>query len=497
MFQYSCLNPIAQIGLDGFDGQYEKTDDVNAADAVLVRSAAMHDMELSDKLCAIARAGAGVNNIPLDKCADQGIVVFNTPGANANGVKEMVVSGMLLAARDIAGGMQWVKDNADDENISKSMEKAKKNFAGTELKGKKLGVIGLGAIGVLVANVARHFGMEIYGVDPFLSVNNALSLSRDVTVVKSYDELYQVCDYITIHVPYIPETKGMLNKEAFDQMKDGVVILNFARDLLVNDDDMKAALESGKVRRYVTDFPNPAVVKMPNVIATPHLGASTAESEDNCAVMAVHELREFLENGNIINSVNYPNCDAGVCNTEGRITVAHKNIPTMLTQFTNVFAEEGINIAHMTNKSRGDYSYCVFDIDAASSKALEELETFSRAVSDIVDMSVNIFEKEDVEEAKHVEPFEEAIDVIQKEMKKRHSKRLRKGKCTVELGFVLSDITNNYERIADHCSNIAISVMQLKEDETHAHEYVDTLPKGEGSEFDIRLQSYLRKYELP
>ena len=225
---------------------------------------------------------------------------------------------------------------------------------------------------MLVANVARHFGMEIYGVDPFLSVNNALSLSRDVTVVKSYDELYQVCDYITIHVPYIPETKGMLNKEAFDQMKDGVVILNFARDLLVNDDDMKAALESGKVRRYVTDFPNPAVVKMPNVIATPHLGASTAESEDNCAVMAVHELREFLENGNIINSVNYPNCDAGVCNTEGRITVAHKNIPTMLTQFTNVFAEEGINIAHMTNKSRGDYSYCVFDIDAASSKALED-----------------------------------------------------------------------------------------------------------------------------
>ena len=266
MFQYSCLNPIAQIGLDGFDGQYEKTDDVNAADVVLVRSAAMHDMELSDKLCAIARAGAGVNNIPLDKCADQGIVVFNTPGANANGVKEMVVSGMLLAARDIAGGMQWVKDNADDENISKSMEKAKKNFAGTELKGKKLGVIGLGAIGVLVANVARHFGMEIYGVDPFLSVNNALSLSRDVTVVKSYDELYQVCDYITIHVPYIPETKGMLNKEAFDQMKDGVVILNFARDLLVNDDDMKAALESGKVRRYVTDFPTKEIAGVKGAI---------------------------------------------------------------------------------------------------------------------------------------------------------------------------------------------------------------------------------------
>ena len=369
MFQYSCLNPIAQIGLDGFDGQYEKTDDVNAADVVLVRSAAMHDMELSDKLCAIARAGAGVNNIPLDKCADQGIVVFNTPGANANGVKEMVVSGMLLAARDIAGGMQWVKDNADDENISKSMEKAKKNFAGTELKGKKLGVIGLGAIGVLVANVARHFGMEIYGVDPFLSVNNALSLSRDVTVVKSYDELYQVCDYITIHVPYIPETKGMLNKEAFDQMKDGVVILNFARDLLVNDDDMKAALESGKVRRYVTDFPNAKIAGVDNVITLPHLGASTEESEDNCAVMAVKEIVDFIENGNIKNSVNYPACDAGKCSEAARVCVCHKNIPNMITQFTGAFASKGINVSDMVSKSKGDYAYSVFDI---SEKADED-----------------------------------------------------------------------------------------------------------------------------
>lgn len=372
MFQYSCLNPVAQIGLDGFDDKYVKTEDVNDADAILVRSAAMHDMEFSDKLCAVARAGAGVNNIPLDKCADKGIVVFNTPGANANGVKEIVAAGMLLAARDIAGGMDWVKENADDENIAKSMEKAKKNFAGTELKGKKLGVIGLGAIGVLVANVARHFGMEIYGVDPYLSVGNALSLSRDVNVLKTYDELYQICDYITIHVPFTPDTEGMLNKEAFDQMKDGVVILNFARDLLVKDDDMKAALESGKVKRYVTDFPNPAVVKMPNVIATPHLGASTEESEDNCAVMAVEELREFLENGNISNSVNYPNCNAGECNTEGRITVAHKNMPKMLTQFTNVISEAGINIDHMTNKSRGEYSYCVFDIDAKSSNELVE-----------------------------------------------------------------------------------------------------------------------------
>ena len=372
MFQYTCLNPIAAVGLDNLTEDYKQTEDFAQADAVLVRSAAMHDMELFDKLCAVARAGAGVNNIPLDKCAEKGIVVFNTPGANANGVKELLISGMLLAARDIVGGIDWVKANADDENISKSMEKAKKNFAGSEIKGKKLGVIGLGAIGVLVANAANRLGMDVYGVDPFLSVKNALTLSRDITVCKSYDELYKTCDYITVHVPYMPETKGLLNKEAFDQMKDGVVVLNFARDLLVNDDDMKVALESGKVAKYVTDFPNPAVVKMPNVIATPHLGASTEESEDNCAIMAVEEIRDFMENGNIRNSVNYPACDAGVCETKGRITVAHKNIPNMLTQFTNVFSSEGINIAHMTNKSRGDYSYCIFDIDSDSTEAFAE-----------------------------------------------------------------------------------------------------------------------------
>ena len=370
MFKYTCLNPIAQVGLDVFTDDYQKIDEFADAEAVLVRSAAMHDMELSDNLLAIARAGAGVNNIPLDKCAQQGVVVFNTPGANANGVKEMVISGMLLAARDIIGGINWVKENASDENISKSMEKAKKNFAGNEIKGKKLGVIGLGAIGVLVANAANRLGMKVYGVDPFLSVKNALTLNRDITVLKSYDELYEECDYITVHVPYMEETKGMLNKEAFDKMKDGGVVLNFARDLLVNDADMKDALESGKVKKYVTDFPNPDVVKMPNVIATPHLGASTEESEDNCAVMAANELREYLENGNIVNSVNYPNCDAGVCNTAGRITVAHKNIPKMLTQFTNVISAEGINIDHMTNKSRGEYSYCVFDIDSESSEEL-------------------------------------------------------------------------------------------------------------------------------
>ena len=367
MFKYTCLNPIADVGLNNLTDKYTKTDDFAEADAVLVRSAAMHDMELSDNLCAVARAGAGVNNIPLDKCADKGIVVFNTPGANANGVKELFVTGMLLAARDVVGGIEWAKENADNENISKDMEKAKKQFAGTELMGKKIGVIGLGAIGVLVANVANRMKMDVYGVDPFLSVNNALSLSRDVKIVKSYEEIYKNCDYITIHVPLLEDTKGMLNKEAFDMMKDGVVILNMARDTLVNDDDMKAALESGKVAKYVTDFPNPAVMKMPNVIATPHLGASTAESEDNCAVMAVDEIRNYMENGNIVNSVNYPNCDAGVCDTKGRITVCHKNVPAMLNRITNVFSEANINIAHMTNKSRGNYAYCIFDIDSESS----------------------------------------------------------------------------------------------------------------------------------
>ncbi len=370
MFKYTCLNPIAQIGLGNFTDGYEKTDNIADAQAVLVRSASMHETELPDSLLAIARAGAGYNNIPVDKCADEGIVVFNTPGANANGVKELFVAGMLMAARDINGGIEWVKANKDNENISKDMEKAKKQFAGTELMGKKIGVIGLGAIGVLVANVANRMKMEVYGVDPYLSVKNALSLSRDVNIVKTYDEIYSECDYITVHVPLLEDTKGMINKEAFDKMKDGVVIINMARDTLVNDEDMKEALQSGKVAKYVTDFPNPVVANMPNVIATPHLGASTEESEDNCAVMAVNQIRDFLENGNIINSVNFPACDAGECTAKGRITVAHKNVPGMLNRLTNVF--EGVNIAHMTNKSKGNYSYCVFDIDSESTQQMAD-----------------------------------------------------------------------------------------------------------------------------
>ena len=377
----NCLNPIAACGLDLFGDAYEIVDEVGNAAAVLVRSAAMHDMELSDRLIAVARAGAGVNNIPIEKCADQGIVVFNTPGANANGVKEIVVSAMILASRDIVGGIEWVKENKEDPDIAKAAEKAKKAFAGTEIAGKKMGIIGLGAIGVLVANAANRLGMEVYGCDPYLSVDNALNMSRDITLVKTYEEIYSECDFITVHVPLLDSTKGMFDKEAFDKMKDGVIFLNFSRDTLVNEADMRAALESGKVKKYVVDFPNPTTASLPNTIVTPHLGASTQESEDNCAKMAVKQLREFIENGNIVNSVNYPNCDAGVCTTEGRIAVAHKNVHSMLSKFTSVFANEGINIENMVNKSRGDYAYTLFDIcSKATDDIVKELQQINGVI---------------------------------------------------------------------------------------------------------------------
>lgn len=381
MVKINCLNPIASCGLDMLGDNYEIIDDAALADVILVRSAGMHDMELSDNLLAVARAGAGVNNIPLDKCAEKGIVVFNTPGANANGVKELVIASMLLAARDITGGIQWCKDNKDDANIAKSGEKAKKAFAGTEIKGKKLGIIGLGAIGVLVANAANRLGMDVYGCDPYLSVEHALNMSRDVTMVKTNEELYQICDYITVHVPLLDSTKGMFNKEAFSKMKDGVVLLNFSRDTLVNEDDIKEALESGKVGKYVVDFPNPNTVNLPNTTVTPHLGASTQESEDNCAKMAVSEIRDFMENGNIKNSVNYPNCDAGVCSTKGRITIAHKNIPNMLTRFTALFSKDGVNIENMVNKSRGEYAYTILDICSDSSEeVVKELQSMDGVI---------------------------------------------------------------------------------------------------------------------
>ena len=367
-----CLNPISKLGLDNLTDKYEITENVNEAEGILVRSAVMHDMELPESLLCVARAGAGTNNIPLDKCAEKGIVVFNTPGANANGVKEIVIAGMLLAARDINGGIEWVKENASDENIAKTAEKQKKAYAGTELNGKKLGVIGLGAIGVKVANLARHFGMEVYGYDPYLSVTAAWNLNKEVKHVENVDDIYAVCDYITIHVPLLDSTKGMISKDAISKMKDGVIILNFARDLLVDEKAVLEGINAGKVAKYVSDFPNPTTAGQKNCIVIPHLGASTEESEDNCAVMAVEELMEYLENGNIRNSVNYPACDMGVCQKAGRIAIFHKNIANMITQFTAEFGNAGINISDMTNKSRGDVAYTMLDVEKAPTKEIVE-----------------------------------------------------------------------------------------------------------------------------
>ena len=372
MYKYHCLNPISQVGLDQLDENYMVTDQADDADVILVRSAKMHDMEFGTNLKAIARAGAGVNNIPLDRCAEEGIVVFNTPGANANGVKELAIAGMLLAARDIIGGINWVQEYEEDGDIAKITEKKKKAFAGTELQGKKLGVIGLGAIGVLVANAATHLGMDVYGYDPYVSVDSAWRLSRSIHHAKTVDELYKECDYITIHVPALDDTKGMIDKNAISLMKDGVVILNLARDVLVNQEDIVDVLVSGKVHCYVTDFPTKEIVGVKGAIVIPHLGASTEESEDNCAKMAAAEMRDFLENGNITHSVNYPDCDMGPKGENPRITILHKNIPNMLGQFTTLLADSGINISLMTNKSRKEYAYTIMDVDAEVPAELEE-----------------------------------------------------------------------------------------------------------------------------
>ncbi len=371
----NCLNPIAKVGLDNFGDNFEITDNLSEADALLVRSADVHSLDLPGQLVAIARAGAGVNNIPLEKCAGEGIVVFNTPGANANGVKEAVIAGLLLSARDFIGGVNWVQSEKSDPDIDKLVEKKKKNFAGTEIINRKIGVIGLGAVGVLVANACDSLGMEVYGYDPFISVDTAWNLSKNIRHINDINEIYSCCDYITIHVPLTDSTKNMLDSKAFEKMKDGVVILNFARAALVDEDAIGSYLASGKIRRYVTDFPDEKTVNMDGVIAVPHLGASTAESEDNCAVMAVKELKDFMENGNIHHSVNYPDCDMGVCSTAGRITVCHKNIPNMLSQMTRVCASQGINIENMTNKSKGDWAYTVMDIESpVTDKIISELE---------------------------------------------------------------------------------------------------------------------------
>ncbi|MCR5301696.1 MAG: phosphoglycerate dehydrogenase [Lachnospiraceae bacterium] len=365
MFRYSCLNPIAEVGLQKFDDRFEKVDGIENSDGVLVRSASMHEIDLPDSLLCVARAGAGVNNIPLDKCAEKGIVVFNTPGANANGVKELVFAGMLLACRDIVGGINWVRDNKEDPDIAKRAEKEKKNFAGIEIQDKKLGIIGLGAIGVRVANAAKHLGMEVYGYDPYISVDAAWNLSRDIKHVLSVDEIYETCDIITIHVPLMDSTKNTINEEAISKMKDGVIILNFARDLLCDEKAVIEAIKKGKVAKYVSDFPNPLTVNAEGCIVIPHLGASTEESEDNCAKMAVKEMINYLTNGNIINSVNYPKADMGVCQTEGRVTIHHRNVTNMITRFSGIFSEAGINISDMVNASKGEYAYTMMDVDSS------------------------------------------------------------------------------------------------------------------------------------
>ena len=374
MYKYKCLNPIAKIGLNNFSDKYEAVDNVDEAEGILVRSANMLEMEFSDNLLGIARAGAGVNNIPLDRCTQKGIVVFNTPGANANGVKEMVLAAMLIASRDIIGGTEWVKANAGDPDIAKLTEKSKKKFAGTEIFGKKLGIIGLGAIGVRVANAARQLGMEVYGYDPYLSIDAAWRLSSDVKHVTNVDDIYSKCDIITIHVPALDSTKGMIDKDAIAKMKKGVILINLARDILCNEVDVLAGINAGKIRKYVTDFPNPVIAGHDGCIVIPHLGASTEESEDNCAVKAVLELKDYLENGNINNSVNLPNCDMGIC-SKPRVAIFHKNVANMIGQFTTVFGSVGMNISDMTNKSRGDYAYTLIDLeDTVGDEIVKKLE---------------------------------------------------------------------------------------------------------------------------
>lgn len=385
MINYTCLNPIAGVGLELFSDDYNKVDSLENAKAALVRSAAMHDLELPDGLDAVARAGAGVNNIPLEKCAEKGIVVFNTPGANANGVKELVFAGMLYASRDIVGGIDWCLANQSDENIAKTAEKQKKNFAGTEISGKKLGVIGLGAIGVLVANAAVHMGMEVYGYDPYISVSAAWNLSRSVKHISNVEDIYKECDFITIHVPLLDSTKKMISAEAIAMMKPTAIVLNFARDLLVDEEAMVDALAAGKVKRYVSDFPNTTTVGAKGCIVTPHLGASTAESEDNCAIMAVREIRDYMENGNIVHSVNFPDCSMGACLSAGRIGILHKNVKGMISQYATILGNAGLNVSDMTNKGKGDYAYALIDVD---SPVTEEVLTKLRSIEDVLKVRV-------------------------------------------------------------------------------------------------------------
>ncbi|PKM94166.1 MAG: 3-phosphoglycerate dehydrogenase [Firmicutes bacterium HGW-Firmicutes-1] len=381
MFKIKTLDKIDENGLRLLNDDYTIVNDDNA-DAILLRSYKMHDMELPESLKAVGRAGAGVNNIPLEKCAEKGIVVFNTPGANANGVKELVLAGLFIASRDVAGAIDWGKSLKEQgDKVPKLVEEGKSNFAGPEILGKTLGVIGLGAIGVLVANAACSLGMEVLGYDPFISVDSAWGLSSLVQKATSLEDLYSKCDYITVHVPLMKETEGMIGTASIKNMKDGVRILNFSRAELVNDDEIKLELESGKVAKYVTDFPNSKTFNMPNTICIPHLGASTPESEINCAIMAVNQIREYLENGNIINSVNYPECNIGGCSTVGRVAINHRNIPNMVSQITSIVAGENVNIGDMINKSKKEWAYTVLDVeDAITDKIVKALEAINGVV---------------------------------------------------------------------------------------------------------------------
>ena len=380
-YNYTCLNPIADCGLKNLDERYARVEKFEDANAVFVRSAKMDELVPSKSLYAVARAGAGVNNIPHADYAKKGIVVFNTPGANANGVKELVIAAMLLASRDIVGGIDWVKANAADPTINKSAEKAKKAFAGTEIAGKKLGVIGLGAIGQKIANAAVGLGMEVYGYDPYLSVDAAWNLNRAVHHCKNVETIYRTCDIITIHVPALDSTKGMINAEAIAMMKTGVIVINLARDILVNEPDMIAALDSGKVRKYVTDFPNATTAGKKGCIVIPHLGASTEEAEDMCAVMAVREMRDFLENGNIVNSVNYPMCTLGPADKAGRLAICHKNEANMIGTFTSILGAARVNINAIANKSRGDVAYTLIDTDTpVPAEVVSQLEASTAVI---------------------------------------------------------------------------------------------------------------------
>ena len=375
MYSIHYLNSISPKGTALWTEDYTRVDAPENAEGILVRSAAMHDMALPERLLGIARAGAGVNNIPLDRCSEAGIVVFNTPGANANGVMELALCGMLLGSRDVVAGINWVQSVRDSGDIAKKVEKEKSRFAGHEIAHKRLGVIGLGAIGGPLANAARGLGMEVYGCDPYISIDAAWHLDSHIIRVKTREEIYAQCDIISIHVPLLPDTKHMINADALRQMKDGVILLNFARDALVDDDALAEALKSGKVKRYVTDFPNDKTANMEGVIAIPHLGASTEESEDNCAKMAVRQMMNYLENGNIVNSVNFPACDMGICTNAGRLLILHRNIPNSISQFTGVVAKDNINISDMVNRSKGAYAVTMLDLDTpASDAAVQHLE---------------------------------------------------------------------------------------------------------------------------